>query len=139
VAALTLFMVGAWPGGVAAGVNPWSGGAMQERAGIAAPSLGAPWPVSASTARFMPGNRSESGDTMMRLASGMRDRITPFSGRRAATGILAFVGQVSSVCDFGRGYVKHVMNPRAFGFQLHFDVAASLRHPGNGFVISRRF
>lgn len=139
MAALTLFVVGAWPGGVAAGANPWSGGALQERAGIAGPSLGAPWPVSASTARFTPGNRSEFGDTMTRLTRGMRNRVTPFRGRRAATGILAFVGQVSSVYDFGRGYVRHVMNPRAFGFQIHFDVAASLRRPGNGFVISRRF
>ena len=137
--ALAFLLAGALPGAVAATIAPWPGGAMQGRAGIAGTSIATLQSARASAWGFAPGDRTEPGDAMRFLSRGMRARVSSNHRYLAASGLLAFVGQVSAVYDLGNGYVKRVLNPRAFGFQIHFDVAASLRHPGNGFVITRRF
>jgi len=137
--ALTLLLVGVWPGTVAAGTGPWPGGAMQGRAGIAGTSIATLGSAPGSAWGFAPGDRTEPGDAMRFLTRGMRARVSPNRKRLAATGLLAFAGQVSAVYDVGNGYVKRVLNPRVFGCQIHFEVSSSLRRPGNGFVITRRF
>ncbi|MHB8079254.1 MAG: hypothetical protein ACYDIE_08375 [Candidatus Krumholzibacteriia bacterium] len=139
LAALTLLLAGMSTATVLAGTDPWPGGARQGRAGIAGTSIATLGPAHASAWGFAPGDRTEPDDAMRFLTLGMRARVSPNRRHLAATGLLAFAGQVGAVYDLGNGYVKHLMNPRAFGFQIHFDLAASLRHPGNGFVISRRF
>lgn len=138
-AALALCLIIVLPGPVAAGIDPWSGAALRDRAGTAGPGSALPGPSPLSAWRLAPGGGTGSRDSMLRLRHGMHDRPFPKRGRRAATGLLAFVGEVSAVYDVGNGYVKRVMNPRAFGFQIHLDLALSLRRPGNGFVITRRF
>lgn len=119
-----------------AGAGLWSGSAGHAGAGLEFAALWAMPAVARGTVR---GDGAEAGDTLRRLTRGMREHGKFGRVRRAPTGLLAVVGQVSEVYDSVRGRVNHVLNPTAFGFRLHVDIAASLRRPGNGFVITFRF
>jgi len=141
--ALALSIVSALPAAGAPGVSLWSKGASEASAGRAGIRLASLWPASSSAWQPAYGDRFAAGfeasDGAQRFSGDIRAQAVPNHGYLATTGLFAVINHVSAICNLVRGQASRLLNPSAFGFQLHLNVAASLRRPGNGFVITFKF